>query len=87
MPSDQDLHFLLLGQKKHNESKANSEDPDQMAWMCWLTWIYTVRPWDNSHIPWIKGLNKFQNKLMQTCFTSNVFFNTNVLEIRNLDKA
>jgi hypothetical protein len=24
--------------------KANSADPDQMAWMCWLIWIYTVHP-------------------------------------------
>jgi hypothetical protein len=23
---------------------ANSVDPDQMAWICWLIWIYTVRP-------------------------------------------
>jgi hypothetical protein len=26
--------------------KAISVDPDQMAWMCWLIWIYTVLPSD-----------------------------------------
>jgi hypothetical protein len=36
--------------------KANNEDPDQMALVCLLIWMYTVCTWYNSHITRSKGL-------------------------------
>jgi hypothetical protein len=42
--SDHNLHYSLLGQKKPHESKSNYGVSDQIALMCWLIWIYTVRP-------------------------------------------
>jgi hypothetical protein len=45
VPADLDLHcllFYLLGYGI-SDQKANSADLDQVAWMFWLIWIYTVR--------------------------------------------
>jgi hypothetical protein len=52
MPSDLDLYWLLLGQKTLNKLKAKCT---VQILIRWLIWIYTVCPWDNSHIPWSKG--------------------------------
>jgi hypothetical protein len=40
-----DKHWLLLGQKYPNESRANILDPDQMAQNNeQLIWIYNIHP-------------------------------------------
>jgi hypothetical protein len=44
MWSDQDLRHLLFVKNNSINQTVNSSDPDQMAWMCRLIWIYTVHP-------------------------------------------
>jgi hypothetical protein len=39
--ADQDLHYLLFDSLGHFSPKASIVDPDQMAQMCWLIWIYS----------------------------------------------
>jgi hypothetical protein len=41
--SDLDVHWTHPGQKQPNELTADSVDPDHMARMCQLIWIYTAR--------------------------------------------
>jgi hypothetical protein len=46
--------FFLVRNDQINLN-GNSADPDQMAHMCWLIWIYAVRPCDTRRIYGVNG--------------------------------